>query len=94
MAESLIDFTDLEVKTIELLKNKKYIANEIRQKFKYILVDEFQDISRLQKAIIDLIRNRDNLFIVGDEKQSHLWFQGCRGLKYSRIYRKIPTGNL
>ncbi len=77
MAESLIDFTDLEAKTIELLKNKRYIADEIRQKFKYILVDEFQDISRLQKTIIDLIRNKDNLFIVGDEKQSIYGFRNA-----------------
>ncbi len=73
--ESLIDFTDLEIKTIELLKNKKQIANEIKQKFRYILVDEFQDISRLQKIIIDLIRSEDNLFIVGDEKQSIYGFR-------------------
>ncbi len=74
-AESLIDFTDLEAKTIELLKNKKQIAKEIQQKFRYILVDEFQDISRLQKTIIDLIRSEDNLFIVGDEKQSIYGFR-------------------
>ena len=73
--ESLIDFTDLEIKTIELLKNKKQIAKEIQQKFRYILVDEFQDISRLQKTIIDLIRSEDNLFIVGDEKQSIYGFR-------------------
>ncbi len=76
-AESLIDFTDLEAKTIELLENKRYIADEIRQKFKYILVDEFQDISRLQKTIIDLIRSKDNLFIVGDEKQSIYGFRNA-----------------
>jgi len=74
-AESLIDFTDLETKTIELLKNKKQIANDIKQKFRYILVDEFQDISRLQKTIIDLIRSKENLFIVGDEKQSIYGFR-------------------
>ncbi|MBS1258921.1 MAG: ATP-dependent helicase/nuclease subunit A [Candidatus Scalindua arabica] len=74
-AESLIDFTDLEVKTIELLKKNKQIAKEIKQKFRYILVDEFQDISRLQKTIIDLIRRKDNLFIVGDEKQSIYGFR-------------------
>ena len=73
--ESLIDFTDLEIKTIELLKNKKQIAKEIQQKFRYILVDEFQDISRLQKTIIDLIKSKDNLFIVGDEKQSIYGFR-------------------
>lgn len=76
-AESLIDFTDLEAKTIELLKNKKQIAKEIKQKFRHILVDEFQDISRLEKTLIDLIRSEDNLFIVGDEKQSIYGFRNA-----------------
>ena len=88
-AESLIDFTDLEAKTIELLENKKYIADEIKQKFKYILVDEFQDISRLQKTIIDLIRNKDNLFIVGDEKQSIYGFRNAE----VEIFQDIQKGS-
>ncbi|MCP4267145.1 MAG: UvrD-helicase domain-containing protein [Candidatus Brocadiaceae bacterium] len=75
--ESLIDFTDLEVDTIKLLENSEYIANEIKQKFKYILVDEFQDISMLQKTLIDLIRSKGNLFIVGDAKQSIYGFRNA-----------------
>ncbi|MHC4270492.1 MAG: UvrD-helicase domain-containing protein, partial [Planctomycetota bacterium] len=75
--EGLIDFTDLEVETIKLLENSEHIANEIKQKFKYILVDEFQDISKLQKTIIDLIRSKDSLFIVGDEKQSIYGFRNA-----------------
>ena len=75
--EGLIDFTDLEVETIKLLENNEHIANEIKQKFKYILVDEFQDISKLQKTIIDLIRSKDSLFIVGDEKQSIYGFRNA-----------------
>jgi ATP-dependent exoDNAse (exonuclease V) beta subunit len=75
-AEGLIDFTDLEVKTIELLENREYIANEIKRKFKYILVDEFQDISGLQKKIIDLI---SSLFMAS----------GMQMLKFSRIFRMI-----
>jgi ATP-dependent helicase/nuclease subunit A len=73
--ESLIDFTDLEVKTIELLKNKKQIANDIKQKFRYKLVNESQDTHKQQKTIIHLIRSEDNLFIVGDEKQSIYGFR-------------------
>ena len=76
-AEGLIDFTDLEVETINLLENSEYIANEIKQKFKYILVDEFQDISTLQKTLIDLIRSKGNLFIVGDAKQSIYGFRNA-----------------
>jgi ATP-dependent helicase/nuclease subunit A len=92
--ESLIDFTDLEVKTIELLKNKKYIAKEIQQKFKYILVDEFQDISRLQKTIIDLIRGKDNLFIVGDEKQSIYGFRNAEVEIFQDIQKNVEPGSL
>ncbi len=93
-AESLIDFTDLETKTIELLRNKKYIANEIQQKFLYILVDEFQDISRLQKTIIDLIRGKDNLFIVGDEKQSIYGFRDAEVEIFQDIQKESDRESL
>ena len=76
-SESFVDFTDLEDKTIELLKSNEFIKNEIRERFKFILVDEFQDTSRLQKTIIDLIRGKDNLFVVGDEKQSIYGFRNA-----------------
>ena len=93
-AESLIDFTDLEVKTIELLENKKYIADEIKRKFKYILVDEFQDISGLQKIIIDLIRSKNNLFIVGDEKQSIYGFRNADVEIFQDIQRNTDPESL
>ncbi len=76
-AEGLIDFTDLEVETIKLLENSEHIASEIKRKFRYILVDEFQDISMLQKTLIDLIRSKDNLFVVGDAKQSIYGFRNA-----------------
>ncbi|NOR65138.1 MAG: AAA family ATPase, partial [Candidatus Scalindua sp.] len=92
--DGLIDFTDLEVKTIELLENREYIANEIKRKFKYILVDEFQDISRLQKKIIDLIRSKDNLFIVGDAKQSIYGFRNADVEIFQDIQNDIDPGSL
>ncbi|MHC4321276.1 MAG: UvrD-helicase domain-containing protein [Planctomycetota bacterium] len=92
--EGLIDFTDLEVKSIELLENREYIANEIKRKFKYILVDEFQDISGLQKKIIDLIRSKDNLFIVGDAKQSIYGFRNADVEIFQDIQKDIAPGSL
>ncbi len=92
--DGLIDFTDLEVKTIELLENREFIANEIKRKFKYILVDEFQDISRLQKKIIDLIRSKDNLFIVGDAKQSIYGFRNADVEIFQDIQNDIDPGSL
>ena len=93
-AEGFIDFIDLEVKTIELLENREYIANEIKRKFKYILVDEFQDISGLQKKIIDLIRSKDNLFIVGDAKQSIYGFRNADVEIFQDIQNDIDSGSL
>ena len=92
--EGLIDFTDLEVKTIELLENREYIANEIKRKFKYILVDEFQDISGLQKKIIDLVKGKDNLFIVGDAKQSIYGFRNADVEIFQDIQNDIDPGSL
>jgi ATP-dependent helicase/nuclease subunit A len=89
-----IDFTDLEVKTIELLENREHIATEIKRKFKYILVDEFQDISGLQKKIIDLIRGKDNLFIVGDAKQSIYGFRNADVEIFQDIQNDIDPGSL
>ncbi|GAX61977.1 ATP-dependent exoDNAse (exonuclease V) beta subunit [Candidatus Scalindua japonica] len=93
-AESLIDFTDLEVITIELLENREHIANEIKRKFKHILVDEFQDISRLQKKIIDLIRSKDNLFIVGDARQSIYGFRNADVEIFQDIQNEIDSESL
>jgi len=92
--EGLIDFADLEVKTIELLETREYIANEIKRKFKYILVDEFQDISGLQKKIIDLIRSKDNLFIVGDAKQSIYGFRNADVEIFQDIQNEVDPGSL
>ncbi len=90
----LIDFTDLEVKAIELLESREQIASEIKRKFKYILVDEFQDISGLQERIINLIRGKDNLFIVGDAKQSIYGFRNADVEIFQDIQNEIDPGSL
>ncbi len=74
---SLLDFADLEEKAKRLLESAPDIRNEMKGKFKYILVDEFQDTNSLQKSIIDLLRSENNLFVVGDEKQSIYGFRNA-----------------
>ncbi len=74
---SLLDFADLEEKAKRLLESAPDIRNEMKEKFKYILVDEFQDTNSLQKSIIDLLRSENNLFVVGDEKQSIYGFRNA-----------------
>jgi ATP-dependent helicase/nuclease subunit A len=74
---SLLDFADLEEKATRLLETAPDIRNEVKEKFRYVLVDEFQDINSLQKSIIDQLRSDNNLFVVGDEKQSIYGFRNA-----------------
>jgi len=79
MVESnLVDFEDLLLLTIRLLKQEKQIRKFYNDKFKYVLVDEFQDTNNVQYELIKLLVNKDkNLFIVGDEDQSIYAFRGA-----------------
>ncbi len=77
--EGLIDFDDMLVKCYELLKARKDILRLWQQKYTYILIDEFQDISRVQYEVIKLLAQpENNLFIVGDDDQSIYRFRGAR----------------
>ncbi|MFQ5956499.1 MAG: UvrD-helicase domain-containing protein [Candidatus Brocadiales bacterium] len=72
---SALDFSDLVEKAIQLLRTTPHVRQELREKFKYILVDEFQDTNKLQKTLIDLLRSDGNLFVVGDARQSIYGFR-------------------
>ena len=77
-----LDYDDLQILTLKLLEDKK-IVEEYQNRFKYIMVDEFQDTNELQKQIFyklcskDNLLDRENLFIVGDPKQSIYGFRGA-----------------
>lgn len=64
-----LDLNDIEHLTLKILENKK-IAEDLQTKYKYIFYDEYQDTNRVQEAIINAIKREDNLFLVGDVKQS------------------------
>lgn len=64
-----LDFSDLEQYTIKLLQNPT-IRETIQEKYKYVFVDEYQDTNAIQEAIIQGVSRGDNLFMVGDVKQS------------------------
>ncbi len=74
-----IDFDDMLVYTWELLSQRQDILSAWQKKFRYILVDEFQDINQLQYDILKLLaKPEDNLFIVGDDDQSIYRFRGAK----------------
>lgn len=75
MGRACMDFEDLQQRTLELLRGDGSARERYRQRFRYILVDEFQDINPVQKEIIDELRGDRNLMFVGDEHQSIYGFR-------------------
>ena len=74
---NLIDFNDLNRLMLKLLNNDK-IKNELQEKYKYIFLDEYQDVSPLQDAILSRVVGKDSkVFMVGDVKQSIYGFRGA-----------------
>lgn len=72
-----LDFDDITTVTYDLLFKNKSILDKWRRQFEYILVDEFQDINRLQYQIIRMLAQPlNNLFVVGDDDQSIYRFRG------------------
>ena len=75
----LIDFDDMLTYTFELFSERKDILGAWQKKYKYILIDEFQDINQIQYDIIRMMALPDNnLFIVGDDDQSIYRFRGSK----------------
>lgn len=79
---NLIDFSDILIYLHDLLSNNLKIRDEITNKYKYILVDEFQDTNKVQLDILKLIA-KENITIVGDPKQSIYSFRGVFAENFS-----------
>ena len=74
-----IDFDDMLVLTKELFQKRPDILELWQKKYKYILIDEFQDINKVQYDVIRMLAApENNLFIVGDDDQSIYQFRGAR----------------
>jgi DNA helicase IV len=75
--KSYLDFNDLISRTVSLLKNQSDIAQQLRARYPYVLVDEFQDVNNLQVDLIKLLlTEQTQLFCVGDDWQSIYGFRG------------------
>lgn len=77
--EGVVDFAELLLRCYELLSRNNSIREHYQHRFKYILVDEFQDTNRLQYLWLKLLAGADNcIFAVGDDDQSIYAFRGAR----------------
>ena len=73
-----MDFDDLLIKPIELFEKKKDVLEKYQHRFKFILVDEFQDTNRAQYQVVRLLGTKlKNIAVVGDDAQSIYSFRGA-----------------
>jgi len=83
MKASALDFDDLLLKPLELFRKFKELKTKYRARYKYLLVDEFQDTNRAQFELLLFLTGKDkNLCVVGDDDQS---IYGWRGADISNI---------
>ena len=73
-----LDFDDLIVKTVELFQNCGDVLENYQERFKYIMVDEYQDTNTAQFKFVSLLASKyENLCVVGDDDQSIYKFRGA-----------------
>ena len=77
--EGVVDFSELLLRCYEVLSRETALREHYQQRFRYVLVDEFQDTNRLQYLWLKLLAGKDNcVFAVGDDDQSIYAFRGAR----------------
>ncbi|GAA0863239.1 DNA helicase PcrA [Paraclostridium tenue] len=95
---SALDFDDLIIKTVELLKTEESVLAYYRNKFKYIMVDEYQDTSKAQYEFIKLLaKEHQNICVVGDDDQSIYGWRGAdirNILEFERDYEDVHVVKL
>ena len=90
-----VDFDDLLLKPVELFKKNKSILEKYQERFKYILVDEYQDTNGIQYELCKLLAGKyKNIFVVGDANQSIYSFRNAdyrNILNFERDYKNAKV---
>ena len=87
--ENKLDYNDLEHLLLELLQDES-IGKEIESKYKYVFVDEYQDVNPVQEEIITSLGGE--VFLVGDVKQAIYGFRGSKSLFFAEKYESFKNG--
>lgn len=95
---SALDFDDLIFKAVELLKSNEEVLDYYRSRFKYIMVDEYQDTSKAQYELIKLLaKDHQNICVVGDDDQSIYGWRGAdirNILEFEKDYENVHVVKL
>ncbi len=93
--EGVTDFAELLLRCFELLSKNVALLEHYRDRFKFILVDEFQDTNRLQYQWIQLLAGKQTaVFAVGDDDQSIYAFRGAEAANMREFQRDFAQGNV
>ena len=96
-SRGVLDYNDLENYTLRLLYSDKncnepsQLSESLKERFKYIFIDEYQDVNELQDKIFSGICTETNRFMVGDIKQSIYGFRGAEPSLFSGYRSRFPT---
>ena len=94
-ANNAMDFDDLIMKTVELLKFDTEVRNFYQEKFHYIMVDEYQDTNTAQFELVRLLASgRENLCVVGDDDQSIYKFRGANIYNILNFEKHYPNATV
>ena len=85
-----LDYNDLEQRALQALSDER-VSESLRQQYAHIFVDEYQDSSPLQEGIVNRIARGDNLFLVGDVKQSIYRFREADPTLFLKKYQSFPS---
>ncbi len=93
---SAVDYEDLQLMTLHLLENHQEIKNQIASRYKYIMVDEFQDTNKVQWEIISRLGedSTNKYFIVGDPKQSIYGFRAADVRVFNTVKKEFAAKNI
>lgn len=89
------DYDDMAVACYRLLKSNPYVLKELRQKYRYIIIDEYQDTNENQDNLISLIAsNSGHLMVVGDDDQSIYGFRGSSSQIMVGFTKRYPDAKI
>lgn len=91
----LVDFAELLLRCLETLRDTPELLDQYRNRFRYVLVDEFQDTNTIQYAWLKLLtQGLNNLFVVGDDDQSIYGWRGARIENIHSFQKEYPEHKL
>jgi DNA helicase II / ATP-dependent DNA helicase PcrA len=90
-AHNLMDYDDLLLNLVKLLDENEAVRNDLSGKYKYVMVDEYQDTNKIQATIVKLLTAKhQNIMVVGDDSQSIYSFRGATIRNILEFPEKFP----